>query len=813
LKNLAGMMYLGGEAKEKGEAANFRFRGAYDRLDGNRAGAGAAFAKGKTGLGAGRQDFGGPAGRPVGRREAEQLRRLRRGDRDAWAFAPMVVREYAHQRDGGQAAGPRSDFSETLSWHPVLVLPDGRGNVEFDLCDSVTTFQVTAFAHTLDGRLGAATRKIESRLPFTLSPTLPVEVTAGDLVAVPLSVTNNTSEARTVEGVLKERTGLALLDGAESARFEVPADSSVRRVYRFRPTLREGAAVLVFEGKTGLFADSVRGAIKVVPDGFPVTDARSDLLEGGEGIQNVELPAGVVKGSLQFRVEAYPSTLADLQRGLAGLLREPNGCFEQASTSNYPNVLILDFLKQSGQASPEVERRARELLGRGYQKLTSYECQEPGSQKRGYEWFGGTAPPHEALTAYGLMQFRDMARVYEVDAAMLKRTRDYLLKQRDDKGGFKRNARALDTFGRAPDHVTNAYIVWALTEGGKGEDVSKQLEALQERAKTSSDPYFLALVANSLINRGQARDALPLLKKLTDAQKDDGRLEALETSITGSGGRDLQIETTSLALLAWLKANPASFNGPIQKGVRWVGQQRGGHGAFGSTQSTILALKALIAYTRANKRNVEAGELRLYAGADLLARKAFAAGTTEAIALEVADAEKHLKAGKNRVRLEVTGRNAFPYTVSWSYRTAKPASAEGAPVRLTTTLARKKAGEGDAVRLTVRAENASGRPQGMAVAIVGLPGGTILPADLKQLRELTRVPTEGRPKLAAFEVRGRELVLYWRDLAKGEKVEVPIDLVCRVPGTYRGPASRAYLYYNADHKHWVEPLSVTIAAK
>ena len=77
------------------------------------------------------------------------------------------------------------------------------------------------------------------------------------------------------------------------------------------------------------------------------------------------------------------------------------------------------------------------------------------------------------------------------------------------------------------------------------------------------------------------------------------------------------------------------------------------------------------------------------------------------------------KAGKNRVRLEVTGRNAFPYTVSWSYRTATPASAAGAPVRLTTTLAKKTAGEGDAVRLTVRAENASGRPQGMAVAIVG----------------------------------------------------------------------------------------------
>ena len=103
----------------------------------------------------------------------------------------------------------------------------------------------------------------------------------------------------------------------------------------------------------------------------------------------------------------------------------------------------------------------------------------------------------------------------------------------------------------------------------------------------------------------------------------------------------------------------------------------------------------------------------------------------------------------------------------------------------------------------------------MAVAIVGLPGGLTLPEDLKQLKEHARL-REGRHQaglISTFEIRGRELVLYWRNLAPEQKIEVPIDLICRVPGEYRGPASRAYLYYNADHKHWVEPLSVKMAAK
>ena len=51
--------------------------------------------------------------------------------------------------------------------------------------------------------------------------------------------------------------------------------------------------------------------------------------------------------------------------------------------------------------------------------------------------------------------------------AMLRRTEQYLLDQRDGKGGFKRNPNAIDQFGRAPVNTTNAYIVWALTESGK----------------------------------------------------------------------------------------------------------------------------------------------------------------------------------------------------------------------------------------------------------------------------------------------------------------------------------------------------------
>src|SRR5262249_9795300 len=149
------------------------------------------------------------------------------------------------------------------------------------------------------------------------------------------------------------------------------------------------------------------------------------------------------------------------------------------------------------------------------------------------------------------------------------------------RGGFERTRGALATFDRAPADVTDAYIVWALTESGGAGDLKKELDALHKKAPASDDPDFLSLVANGLVNSRRTPQGVTLLKKVAGLQKADGPLDAA-TSITGSSGRDLQIETTALAVLGWLKASPGAFHANVRKAVGWVGKQRGGSGTFGS---------------------------------------------------------------------------------------------------------------------------------------------------------------------------------------------------------------------------------------
>ena len=48
-----------------------------------------------------------------------------------------------------------------------------------------------------------------------------------------------------------------------------------------------------------------------------------------------------------------------------------------------------------------------------------------------------TLPANRTLTAYGLMEFTDMARVHDVDPAIVARTRKWLLDQRQSDGTWQ----------------------------------------------------------------------------------------------------------------------------------------------------------------------------------------------------------------------------------------------------------------------------------------------------------------------------------------------------------------------------------------
>ncbi|PCJ23036.1 MAG: hypothetical protein COA97_12400 [Flavobacteriales bacterium] len=688
-----------------------------------------------------------------------------------------------------QTVEVRTDFRETIYWNgDIEVKNNGLAYIEFYNNDDVSSFRTTVEGIGV-GMAGRVEKTFFTQLPFAMFAKVPNQVVFEDIVSVPLTLKNTTDRAITGNLTVKSPKGFKAINVATGSQ-TIPANST-KTIYLEYLVLNEvGEDNLEIAFNASGLKDAFIQNIKIGAKGYPVQLAFSGQELSTEYVVNM---TDVVNGSITASLTAFPNVVNDLMSGIESIFREPSGCFEQTSMSNYPNIMALNYMKTTGFDDAKLLASIDSKLDRGYKKLTSYE-----TKSKGYEWFG-SSPGHEALTAYGLMQFNDMKDVYaDVSNDMVDRTAKWIMGRRDGKGGFKKNPRALDQFGRASAEVTNGYIVYALSEAGYKNDVKKEFEASYKAAIGSKDGYQLAMMANTLHNFSDKR-AEGVMKQLMALQKENGSFTS-DHSITRSGGLSLEIETTSIAVLAMLNADkkPARSAGgdgaALNKAIDFLIKSRSGYGGFGSTQGTVLALKALSEYAAASKKTDEAGTLECYVDGKLVASKHYEAGEKEAI--EFKNLEKFLKAGKHKIKIVTKGaKNSLPYTMAIDYNTTLPESAKQCNVDVVAELSTLNCKVGETVRLTTKVKNKQDKGMPMTMAVVGIPSGlSAQPWQLKELQE--------KGIIGFYEITDNYVIFYFRDMAPNAAHTINLDLKAEVPGTYEAPASSGYLYYTAEYKCW-----------
>jgi hypothetical protein len=735
-------------------------------------------------------------GRPVAGRAHLAL-----GDRPVqldggqWA----AVRVFPVPQYSGPAEGPRTDFRETIYWNPsVETDAQGDATVRFAMSDAVTGFRITAEGFAADGTPGTAQAAIQTKLPVTLDVHLPTEVSSGDVIQLPVSIGNQTTDD--LDARVTATFGAAFRTTAPTSGDPLHVDASGKRTvtYPLQVVGTRGDAEVALAVSADGISDSLQKTIRVVPRGFPFVAAASGTAHAGPAEPRAFDLAGALPGSIHATVTMYPSPVAAMTEGLAGMIREPGGCFEQTSSTNYPNIMILSYLGSSDAADPALVEKTRGVLAHGYQLLTGYE-----TPAKGYEWFGHT-PGHEALTAYGLMEFADMAKVYDVDNAMVERTAAWLMSQRDHKGGFTRSTEALDSFGRATEATTNAYIMWALAEAHRTTGLDRELAVQRQLGAQTRDPYLLALATNTnLLAAPTSKDTAAMVARLAALQGADGSFPGAKESITMSGGESLDVEATSLAVLALIKASPAGeHDAALRSAVEWLNSHRGGFGAWGNTQATILGLKAVTAYAEHARQTLADGTATLVVNGKVIGALHFDKGRREPLVWD--DFASALTTGKNTVEVRLDSQITMPYAIAIDYRSAVPQSSPDAKVAITTRLLQPSVKNGEGVTLRTHVENKTAAGIPMTIARIGIPGGAVF--QTWQLKELV-----DQGAVDFYETRPREVVLYWRALAPHAVHDVDLKLLAAVPGTYEAPASSAYLYYTAEDKAWAAPMQETIA--
>src|SRR6476620_10986408 len=135
---------------------------------------------------------------------------------------------------------------------------------------------------------------------------------------------------------------------------------------------------------------------------------------------------------------------------------------EQTSSSAYPNVLAVDYVKKARVASSAKFRMtAEQYLNVGYQKLLTFE--RPGG---GFDWWGN-GTPLVWLSAYALQEFNDMAKVYPIDKGIITRTQAWLMKQQEADGTWSKigatHAVSIESM-KDPKLLLTSYVAWSMLD-------------------------------------------------------------------------------------------------------------------------------------------------------------------------------------------------------------------------------------------------------------------------------------------------------------------------------------------------------------
>jgi uncharacterized protein YfaS (alpha-2-macroglobulin family) len=688
----------------------------------------------------------------------------------------------------------RQFFPETLLWKPELITND-QGHLEpltIHLADSITTWRLAASAVAADGRMGSAQLPVKVFQPFFVDLNLPVSLTRLDEVGVPVVVYNYLARPQTVTLTVAKADWFTLA-GPDVVKLDLAANEI--RSIRLTLTARAvGTHKLRVTALAGTIGDAIEREIEVVPDGRRIESVQSGTLDRPVSM-NLDVPATAIEGSVKAFVKLYPSSFSQVVEGLDNIFQMPSGCFEQTSSTTYPNVLALDYLRRNKQSAPQVEAKARQYIHLGYQRLVGFEV--PGG---GFDWFG-RPPANRTLTAYGLMEFQDMARVHDVDPRLIERTRNWLLAQRKPDGSWEPEGHAMhDDVLRADERLnrlaTTAHIAWAVFANHQSDNLAQRTRdyLLAHAPEDIKNAHVLALVCNALLTIGPGDkradeyvDHLAALRKTEEGGKRSWweQSPGARTMFHGAG-QSAQVETTALAAIALIQAkrHPEATRGALT----WLVSQKDARGTWYSTQATVLSLRALLAATGQSLGGDGERRFELRLGQHV---EQFSIPADQAEVMKQFDVSKHIAAGASQtLSLTEKTRTAAGYQVVLRYHIPESKKQEKAePLTITIDYDRTNLALGDVVKAKATVANRMPATAPMVMLDVPVPPG--FTASIDTFEALVKAG-----KIARYQARPRNVLVYLRGLEPGKPLELSYTLRATMPVKAASAGGRVYEYYD-----------------
>jgi len=720
----------------------------------------------------------------------------------------VAKKEDKSKDSGSSAPRVRSYFPEALYINPEIITDqDGRASITIPMADSITTWRMAMLASTTHGALGSATSSLKVFQDFFVDLDLPVTLTQGDWVSIPVAAYNYSGSRGDVNLQLQPDDWYSLVDDTSEKTVKVDSGSvggsqfklQANRIGKFKLTLSAR-----MKGEVDR-ADIVVREIEVIPNGREQNLVFNGRLESTVQ-HDLDFPAASIPDASKIFVRLYPGPLSQVVEGMDSLLRMPYGCFEQTSSSTYPNVLALDYMKRTNKLTPEVHAKAEGYIANGYQRLLTFEV--PGG---GFSWFG-QAPANKILTAYGLMEFYDMSKVYDVDPKLILRTQQWLAGQQQEDGSWKPdtyfiNEGATNRYNTDVLRIT-AYLAWSLENTGyQGPAVEKAKRYIEKHMDGKTDSYTLAVLANFAVDYAKDRDftrqAMQLLLDARTEKDEQVWWSTNETSVYATG-ESASVETTGLAVQALLKWGEASST--ARKALSYIASKKDAAGTWGTTQATIMALRALLLATEKGAADVR-GTLEVLLNGKSVEKLTLTPENNDLLHQFVFK-ELNMK-GANNVEIRFDGKGGLAYQVVGSYFLPWDEKPVKEALSIDVAYDRTHLAQDDIASATATVRNNLDKSANMVMVDLGIPPGfDLLSEDLQDYQEKSAGQKSGR--LEKFSQTATQAILYFDSFAPGDTVKLHFRLRAKYPIRAKTFQSRVYEYYDPKVSSIARPVQLEV---
>ncbi len=626
-------------------------------------------------------------------------------------------------------------------------------------------------------------------------------------MSIPIAVYNYLPHTQTVRLDLTQEEWFEL-KGQATQELNIAANDVEVRYFTI-VAKKLGDHKLTVHGLGTQMSDAIKRQIRIEPDGKKVEETINDRLT--EDVSHtVTIPSMAIDDASKILVKIYPGIFSQAVEGLDSMLRMPFGCFEQTSSVTYPNILVLDYMKSTGQISPEIQMKAEGFINTGYQRLVSYEVAGGG-----FSWFGDPLA-NKILTAFGLMCFYDMEKVHAVDQAIISRTQRWLVDQQEDDGSWTPDESYLhqDSWNRIQLNTLppTAYATWGLAwTDYNGPALPKAVEFIRKNQEKADDPYTLAMVANALVAADNVQHDGTLQQSTTDvlerlsqmAKQEDEKMwwESEITGITHSSGQSADLEATGMAAIAFITSG--RYPQVVGKILNYLIANKDPQGTWHSTQATILALRALLLAETTATTKVDATVTVVVNGQQAAS---FRLTEADADVLRQVDCKDLVKEGDNKVEIKFQGEGTTLYQIVNRYYVPwtqiRPARQE--LLSIDVDYDKTQLHTDDIVTAKVTVRNNTPAKTSMIIVDLGIPPGFAV-----QTEDLTKLVEDN--KIDKFNLTGRQIIVYLEELKPHQTLQFSYRLKAKFPIKAKTPKSTVYEYYNPDNRADTAPVEMEVS--